>query len=54
MVVVEVADEVFDGVVWEELFEFAVELGSEGFVVGHDEGGPSELLDDVGDGECFA
>ena len=27
LVVVVVTDEVFDGVVWEELFEFLVELG---------------------------
>ncbi len=54
LVVVEVGDEVFDGVVGEELFEFGVELCGEGFVVGDDEGGAVECGDDVGDGEGFS
>ncbi len=39
LVVVEVADEVLDGVVREELTELGVELGREGLVVSQDEGG---------------
>ena len=41
LVVVEVADEVLDGVVREELAELGVELGGERLVVGQHERGPS-------------
>jgi hypothetical protein len=44
----------FSGVVGEEGFEFGVELGGEGFVVGDDEGGALDVADDVGHGEGFA
>ncbi len=54
MVEIEVGDEVFDGVVGEELFELGVELSGEGFVVGDDEGGAAEISDDVGGSERFA
>ena len=54
MVVVVVGDEVFDGVVGEELFELVIELGGEGFVVREDEGGALELFDDLGHGEGLA
>ncbi|GBD35401.1 hypothetical protein HRbin36_00513 [bacterium HR36] len=43
-----------NGVVREEFFELAVKLGSEGFVVGHDQGGLVECGDDVSHGEGFA
>jgi len=49
LVVVEVADEVLDGVVGEELAELGVELGGEGLVVGEDEGRPAMAGDDLGD-----
>ncbi len=54
LVVVVVADEVVDGVVGEELLEFAVELGGQRLVVRHHQRGPLLLLDDVGHGEGLA
>ncbi len=54
LVVVVVADEVFDGVAGEELLELVIELGGEGLVVGEDEGGAVGLLDDLGHGEGLA
>jgi len=54
LVEIEVADEIFDGVVGEKGLELGVQLGGEGFVVGDDEGGPVKGLDDVGDGEGLA
>ena len=54
LVVVVVGDEVLDGVVGEEGLELVVELGGEGLVVGKDEGGTVELLDDLGHGEGLA
>ena len=54
LVVVEIADEILDGVFGEELFEFGVELGGEGFVVRDDEGRAVEVADDIGRGEGFA
>jgi len=38
----------------EEAFEFVVELGGEGLVVGHDQGGAVGRLDHFGGGEGFA
>ena len=54
LVVVEVADEIFDRIVGEELFEFRVKLRGEGFVVRDDQRGAVEVADDVGCGEGFA
>ena len=54
LIVVVVADEVFDGVIGEEALELGIELGSQGFVVRHDQGGPLGGLHDVGDGEGLA
>lgn len=54
LVVVVVADEVFDGVFGEECFEFAVELGCKDFVWGEDEGWSVYFGDCVGDGEGFS
>ena len=48
LVVVEVADEVLDLVLREELAELGVELRGEGLVVGEDEGRAVGLLDDPG------
>src|SRR5215218_3647771 len=48
LVVVVVGDEVLDGVVREELGEFAGELGGERLVVRDDERGTAGLLDDAG------
>ena len=45
LVVVVVADEIFDGVLREEGFEFVVELRGERLVVREDDGGAIELLD---------
>ena len=49
LVVVEVADEVLDGVVREELAELGVELGGQRLVVGEDERRPVRRLDGPGD-----
>ncbi len=54
LVVVVVGDEVLDCVGGEELLELVKELGGEGLVVGEDEGGAVELLDDLGHGEGLA
>ena len=54
LVVVVVADEVFDGVFGEKLFEFLVKLGGEGLVVRYDQDGQVELGDDVGHCEGLA
>ncbi|MCB0011177.1 MAG: GDP-mannose 4,6-dehydratase [Anaerolineales bacterium] len=51
LIVVIVADEVLDRVMREEFAELAVELGSQGLVMGNHQGGPLGLLDDVGDGK---
>ncbi len=54
LVVVVIADEVFDGVVGEELLEFLVELGGEDLVMGEDEGGAAGEFDDLGHCEGLA
>ena len=54
LIVVKVGDEVMDFVLGEELAELGIELGGEGFVVGEDEGGALDVLDEVGHGEGFA
>ena len=54
LVVVVVADKVFDGVVGEEALHFVVELGGEGLVRRQDQGGALGGLDDLGDGEGLA
>ena len=51
MVVVEVGDEVFDGVLGEELLQLGIELRGERLVVRKDERRPLYLLNDVGNGE---
>ena len=54
LVVVEVADEVLDRVVREELAELGVELGGQRLVVGQDEGRLLVALDGLGDRERLA
>ena len=54
LVVIEVADEILDGVVREKALELGVELGGEGFVVGDDQRRLVDVPDDVGDGEGLA
>ena len=54
LIIIEVADEIFDRVTWEELFELRVELRRERLVVRDDERGPIELTDDIGHGERLA
>jgi len=54
LVVVVVADEVFDPVVGEELAELVGELGRQRLVGGDDQGGLLDLLDGPGDGGALA
>ncbi len=54
LVVVEVADEVLDRVVREELAELGVELRGERLVVGEDQRRPVDLLDRPGEGRRLA
>ena len=54
LVVVEVADEVLDGVVREELAELGVQLGGQRLVVGQHQRRPVHLLDDGRDRERLA
>ncbi len=54
LVVVVVRNEVGNGVVWEKISEFLVELTGEGFVVSDDENRALNLLDDVGHSEGLA
>ncbi len=54
LVIIEVADEVFDGVVREKTFELGVKLRGERLVVRDDERGFVDVADDVGDGERLA
>ena len=54
LVVVVIADEVFDRVVGEERPEFAVELGRERLVRGKDQRRPLDFLDHLGHGESLA
>ena len=54
LVVIEVGDEILDGVLGEELLELAVELRGQRLVVREDQRGPVQRLDDVGHGEGLA
>ena len=54
LVVIVIADEIFDGVLREERFEFVKELRGERLVVREDDGGAIGLLDHLGHGEGFA
>src|SRR5438552_6716358 len=54
LIIIEVADEIFDRVTREELFEFRVKLRRQRFVVRNDECRPVQLLDDVRYRESFS
>jgi hypothetical protein len=54
LVVIEVAHEVFDRVLWEKLFELAVELRRESFVMRDHQGRLVQLSHNVGGRERFA
>ncbi len=54
LVVIVIGDEIFDGVVWEELFHLAVELRRQGFVGGKNERRALGLFDDLRHGEGLA
>ena len=54
LVVIVVADEIFDGVLREEAFELVIELRGERFVVRQDQRGAIGALDDLGHGEGLA
>ena len=54
LVIVIVADEILHRVVGEELPELGAQLGGQGLVVGQDQGGTLDLLDDLGHGEGLA
>ena len=53
LIIIEVADEIFDRVPWEELFELGVKLRGQSFVMRNDERRPVQLLDHVRNGESF-
>ena len=54
LVVIVIADEIFDGVMGEEGFEFVEELRREGLIVRENDGRAVDFLDHLGDGEGFA
>ena len=54
LIIVVVADEVPDGVVWEKVLELAIELRGECLVMRENEGGASKPGDDVGHRERLA
>ena len=54
LVIIEVADEIFDGVVREKALELGVKLRGERLVVRNDQRGLVHVLDDVGHGEGLA
>ena len=54
LVVVVVRNEVFHRVVGEELLKLGAQLGGQGLVVGQHQGGPLDLLDDLGHGKGLA
>ena len=48
LVVIVVANEIFDRVMWEKLFELLVELARQGFIVDQDQRGLLYLFNHVG------
>ena len=54
LVVVVIGNKILYGVVGEELFELAVELCREGFIVGHHDDGALHLLHHLGNGKGLA
>ena len=53
LVIVVIADKIFHCIMGEKLFEFTVKLGSQSFVVGHDQCWPLYFLDHIGHGVGF-
>ena len=54
LIIIEVTDEIFDGVAGEKAFELGVKLRGQRFVVGNDQGRFVHVFDDVRDRERFA
>jgi len=54
LIKVVIGDEVLDGIVGKKSLEFVIELGGQGLVVGHDQGGAVGGLDHFGGGVGFA
>src|SRR6266516_3107200 len=54
LVVIEIADEIFNGVARKELLEIGVELRGQRFIMGDDERGPIDFADYVCDRKSFA
>ena len=54
LVIIVVRDEVFNCVMREELFELGGQLRGQGLVVGHDQCGTLNLLNDVGHAKSLA
>ena len=54
LIIIIVGDEVLHGILREESFEFAVQLGCEGFVVAQNQGRTLKPLNDVRHGKGFA
>ncbi len=54
LIIIIIGDEVLYGILREESFEFAVQLGCEGFVMAQDQGRTLKPLNDVGHGKGFA
>ena len=54
LVVVVVGDKVFHRIVGKKLLELRAQLRGQGFVVGQDQGGTLDLLNDLGHGKGFA
>ena len=54
LVVIEIADGIFNGVARKELFELGVELRGQRFIMGDDERGPIDVADYVRDRKSFS
>ena len=54
LIIIIIADEIFDRIVREEGFKFGIKLRGEGLVRCHDQGGALRLLDDLRHGEGLA
>ena len=54
LVIIEVADEIFDGVVGEKTLELGVKLRGQRLVVRNDQRGPVDVFDDIGHGKRLA
>ena len=54
LVVIVIADEIFDGIVRKEALEFAVQLGGQGLVRGQNNRRTLRFGNDLGHGKCLA